>query len=76
MIQRNWVQKAQVKDRIRKTAVAMRQVWARKRRFERNWGRRVCLFDRLVWTVIEYGDMRMRRKGGDGESIGKIFTMG
>lgn len=56
MIQRNWIQKAQVKDKIRKTAVAITQVWSRgKRRFKRNWERRVWLFDRLVWTVIRYG---------------------
>lgn len=27
----------------------------RERRFGRDWGRRVWLFDRLVWTVMSYG---------------------
>lgn len=53
-----------VRDRVRKwqfngcrgAAVAMRQVWGiGKRRFRGDWGRRVWLFDRLVWTVMGYG---------------------
>jgi len=34
----------------------MGQVWGiEKRRFRNDWGRRIWLFDRLVWTVLSYG---------------------
>lgn len=34
----------------------MGQVWRiGKRRFRRDWGRRVWLFDVLVWLVMGYG---------------------
>jgi len=26
-----------------------------KRRFERDWRRRIWLFDKLVWTMMSYG---------------------
>lgn len=45
----------QVKDRIRKAAAVMGQVWGiGKRRFRKDWGRRVWM-GRLVWSVISYG---------------------
>ncbi|XP_068991496.1 trichohyalin-like [Neodiprion pinetum] len=51
----NGGQEAQVKERVRKAGVVMRQVWGiGKRRFGRDWEKRIWLFDRLVWTVIEY----------------------
>ncbi|KAL6420234.1 hypothetical protein ACFW04_014604 [Cataglyphis niger] len=27
----------------------------RKKKFKNDWGRRLCLFDKLVWTVTGYG---------------------
>jgi len=45
-----------VKDRGKKAAAILGQVWGiGKRRFGRDWGRRLWLFDRLVWTVMGYG---------------------
>lgn len=53
--QKNGGQEAQIKDRIRRAAVTMGQVWGiGKRRFGKDWGKRVWLFDRLVWTVMSY----------------------
>jgi len=48
------------KDRGKKAAVVMGQVWGTgKRRFGKEWGKRLWLFDRerkrLVWTVMGYG---------------------
>lgn len=55
-MQMNGGQKAQIRDRERKAAVLMRQVWGiGRRRFGGDWRRRVWLFDRLVWTVMGYG---------------------
>ncbi|XP_046145802.1 uncharacterized protein LOC123989168 [Osmia bicornis bicornis] len=52
----NGKQEEQVEERMRKGAVAMRQVWGiGKRKFAKDWGRRIWLFDRLVWTVMSYG---------------------
>lgn len=53
---RNGGQEAQVKDRVGKAAMVMGQVWGiGKRRFGKDWKRRVWLFDKLVWTVAGYG---------------------
>lgn len=55
-MQRNEEQEAQVKERIKKAAAVMGQVWSiGKRRFGKNLERRLWLFDRLVWTVMSYG---------------------
>jgi len=54
--QRNGGQGEQVRDRMKREMAVMGQVWGiGKRRFGRDWGRRVWLFDALVWTVIAYG---------------------
>lgn len=47
----------QVRERIRKVAPLMGQMWGiGKRRFGRDWGRRIWLFDSLVWvTMMGYG---------------------
>lgn len=51
-IQRNG---EQVRERVERAATVMGQVWGiGKRRFGKNWGRRVWLFDVLVWTVMSY----------------------
>ncbi|XP_076278429.1 uncharacterized protein LOC143208167 [Lasioglossum baleicum] len=55
-LSRDGGQKAHVEDRIRKGAAIMRQVWGiGKRRFGKDWGRRIWLFDKLIWSVINYG---------------------
>jgi len=56
MFQKNGGQEAQIRDRIKRAAMVMGQVWGiGKRRYGKDWGRRLWLFDRLVWTVMEYG---------------------
>jgi len=56
VLQKNRGQEPQIRERAKKAATIMGQVWGiGKRRFERNWGRRLWLFDRLVWTVMDYG---------------------
>ncbi|XP_043264091.1 uncharacterized protein LOC122404226 [Colletes gigas] len=56
VFKRNGGQEAQIRDRVKKAGVAMRQVWGiGKRKFERDWGRRMWLFDTLVWSVAGYG---------------------
>ena len=52
----NGKQEEHVEERMRKGAVAMRQVWGiGKRKFAKDWDRRIWLFDRLVWAVMSYG---------------------
>jgi len=56
ILQRNGRQEAQVKERIKRAAAIMREVWGiGKRKFAKDWGRRLWLFDRLVWAVMSYG---------------------
>lgn len=40
---------------MKRAAGIMGQVWGiGKRRYGMDWGRRIWLFDRLVWTVMGY----------------------
>lgn len=56
IIKKNGDQKEDVIDRAKKAAAIMEQVWGiGKRRFRRDWGRKVWLFDKLVWTILGYG---------------------
>lgn len=56
MLMANEGQKEHVKKRVKKGAVVMREVWGiGKRRFGKDWARRLWLFDRLVWAVMGYG---------------------
>lgn len=56
IVQRNGGQEPQIRDRVKRGAAVMEQVWGvGKRRFGRNWGRRLWIFDRLAWTVVGYG---------------------
>lgn len=67
VLQRNGGQEAHVRERIRKAAMIMGRVWGiGKRRFGRDWGRRVWLCNRLVWMVIWGRGLGMGGKGGDG----------
>lgn len=55
VIQKNGEQEAQVTDRAKRAMAVMGQVWRiGKRRFRRNWARRLWICDRLVWTVLKY----------------------
>jgi len=55
-LQRNGGQEAHVRGRVKKAAAIMGQVWGLgKRRFGKDWGKRLWLFDKLVWTVMGYG---------------------
>lgn len=55
-MQSNGKQEAQVRNRVKRAAAVMGQVWGiGKRRFGKDWGRRLWLYDRLVWTVMAYG---------------------
>ncbi|KZC11357.1 hypothetical protein WN55_02591, partial [Dufourea novaeangliae] len=52
----NGGQQAHIEERVRKEAKVIGQLWGiRKRRFEKKWGRRIWLFDKLVWATISYG---------------------
>lgn len=75
-LQRNGGQEGQIKERIRKAAVVMGQVWGLgKRRFGKDYGRRLWLFDKLVWTVLSWRDLGMEGMGGNGKDRRKIFKM-
>lgn len=55
-IQKNRRQKTHVRERKRKAATMMREIWAiGKRICGRDWEKRIWLFDMLVWTVMGYG---------------------
>lgn len=44
-----------MRDKVRRGMMMMGQVGGiEKRRFGGDWGKRVWLFDALVWTVITY----------------------
>lgn len=56
MMQKNSGQEVQVRDRIKKAAKIIEYVWGiGKRRFEKDWGKRLWLFDKLEWMVLDYG---------------------
>ncbi|XP_036148444.1 uncharacterized protein LOC118647508 [Monomorium pharaonis] len=56
VLQKNGGQEAQIKGRVRRAAAVMGQIWGiGKRRYGGDWGKRLWLFDRLVWTVMGYG---------------------
>jgi len=55
-MQRNGGQESHIKERVAKAAAIMGQVWGiGRRRFGKDWKRRMWMFDRLVWTVAGYG---------------------
>ncbi|XP_018370076.1 PREDICTED: uncharacterized protein LOC108765728 [Trachymyrmex cornetzi] len=54
--ERNGGQEEHVKERVARAMVVMGQVWwIGKRRFEKDWKRRVWLFDKLIWAMVSYG---------------------
>jgi len=55
-LQRNGGQEAHIRERIKRTAAVMGEIWGRgRRKFGKDWSRRLWLFDRLIWTVLSYG---------------------
>ena len=56
VVQKNGRQEEQVRERVRRGAAVMGHVWSiGKKRFRDDWGRRIWLFDALVWSVVGYG---------------------
>lgn len=56
LVQRNGGQEVHVRERVRREAAVMGTVWGiEKRKFRGDWGRRLWLFDALVWSVVGYG---------------------
>jgi len=54
-LQKNGGQEAQVKEKARKTAMIMEEIWGiGKKRFGKDWSRRILLFDKLIWTMLSY----------------------
>lgn len=55
VFQKKGRQKAHVKGRVMRAAAVMGHVWGiEKRWFGSDLGKRLWLFDRLVWTVLGY----------------------
>ncbi|XP_043276027.1 uncharacterized protein [Venturia canescens] len=56
VVRANGSQEEQVEERVMKAAKIMGKVWGiGKNKFGSDWGRRVWLFDKLVWPVVGYG---------------------
>nr|XP_034194835.1 uncharacterized protein LOC117611057 [Osmia lignaria] len=56
IFRRNGGNEMHIKDRVGKASVVMRQVWwIGKRRFGKDWRRRIWLWDRLAWSTTAYG---------------------
>jgi len=54
ILQRNGEQEAHIRDRVARAAVILGQVWGiGKRKFGRDWRRKIWLFDTLIWTACE-----------------------
>jgi len=55
VVMANEGQNEHIEERVKKGAVVMKEVWGiGKRKFGKDWARRMWLFDRLVWTVVGY----------------------
>ena len=79
VLMRNGGQEAHIEERVRKGAAVMGQVWGiGKRRFGKDWGRRVWLYDKLVWATVSYGleIWGWKGKGQSGETGGTVPEMG
>jgi len=54
-VQRNGRQDKHIRERVAKAISVLGVVCGiRKRRFGKDWRRRIWLFDKLVWTVVGY----------------------
>lgn len=48
-----YILQAHVREKVKRKTAVMGKVWSiRKRKFEKEWGKRMWMFDKLVWTVI------------------------
>lgn len=55
-VQKMGDRKFYIRERHRKGMAVIKQVWGMgKRRFGADWGKRIWLFDKLVWAVVRYG---------------------
>ncbi|KMQ84454.1 hypothetical protein RF55_17722 [Lasius niger] len=72
-----WGQEAHIRERLKKGATVMSQVWGiGKRKFKKE-EKRIWLFDKLVWSDGIWGrNMGMAREGGARKATGKIFEVG
>lgn len=53
------------------------QAWViGKRRLSRDWGRKIWMFDRLIWTVMGFGADIWEGKGKNRQNGGEVFEMG
>ncbi|KMQ86830.1 hypothetical protein RF55_14087 [Lasius niger] len=56
IFQKNGRQDGHIRERIKKAMGILGQIWGiGKRKFGKDLGRRIWLFDTLVWTVLGYG---------------------
>jgi len=63
-----------VKERMAKATAVMGQVWSiGKRKFRKDWKKRIWLFDALVWTVTSYRVEIWRREREGLERIHERF---
>jgi len=67
-----------VEERVKKAMVVMGQVWSiEKRRFGRDWERRMKLFDWLVGSVVGFrADMGVDGMGKSRKAARKVYKMG
>lgn len=48
-----YILQAHVREKVKRKTVVMGKVWSiRKRKFGKEWGKRMWMFDKLVWMVI------------------------
>ncbi|KYN14901.1 hypothetical protein ALC57_12893 [Trachymyrmex cornetzi] len=75
--------KKEKNERVAKAAAVMGQVWGiGKTRFGKDWKKRVCLFDVLIWAMVSYGVEIWRWKerergeieGGEGEGCWRGYV--
>ncbi|XP_032684689.1 uncharacterized protein LOC116850472 [Odontomachus brunneus] len=60
VVMANGEQRKHLEERINKGAIVMKEVWGiGKRKYGKDWSRRLWLFDRLVWSVVVYGVERI-----------------
>ena len=69
----NKSQEGHEEERVKKGAAILGQIWGiGKRKFGRDWSRRIWLFDRLVWSVVSY---RVENVGLEVEKTSREFTV-
>jgi len=62
-LMRNGGQEAHIRERRKKAAIVMREAWGiGKRIWEKDWERRMWLYDTLIWMIMGYGAEGMERR--------------